>query len=319
MDYIKSFYTIPPSIQIILEPSKHKNTKYHNKHNKHIELPTYSINDIIKGKIIIHLNKNKNLEHQGIKIHIIGIIENTKDNLTSSKFYDECITLSSPSTINNELTQIDFTFQTNNTPSKQYETYYGSAVNVRYFIYSYIITNPKQIYNQSEIVIINPYSKELFIQEDNPPIKIEIGIEKLIHVVFELEKTNFYLKDVLIGKVTFVELNVPLHQMEIQIIRKENLNFNNILSSESTMMGRFVLIDGTPKKGMSVPFRYYLNGIKNLSPSVLNVDNKFSVQYYLHIEFLDYDERKFFKRVEIKMMRLNNMKREGLLLFKCNN
>ena len=70
MDYIKSFYTIPPRIQIILEPSKHKNTKYHNKHNKHIELPTYSINDIIKGKIIIHLNKNKNLEHQGIKIHI---------------------------------------------------------------------------------------------------------------------------------------------------------------------------------------------------------------------------------------------------------
>jgi hypothetical protein len=81
-------------------------------------------------------------------------------------------------------------------------------------------------------------------------------------------------------------------------------------------MTRYVVMAGTPQKGTVVPIRYYLNGIRCLTSSFVNVDNKFSVQYYLHIEFLDCEERRFFKRMEIKLMRLNNMNRKDVCLFK---
>lgn len=315
MDYIKSFYTSPPTIHIIIDASNRKTFKYPNKLNKLIEYPTFYNKDLIKGKLIIELNKNKNLEHQGIIITLIGIIENIRDSSLSSKFYDESITLTPPSKLNNEITQLDFTFPSN--AAKKYETYFGNTIRVHYYLYACIKASPKVYHTQSEIVILNPYQRVLFDQEDNPPLKLEIGIENLIHVVLEIQKSNYHLRDVIIGKVVFVDVNIKLINMEVQIIRKENVNCsNNNVNSECTVMARYVVMDGTPKKGSVVPIRYYLNGIRCLTPSFVNVDNKFSVQYYLHVEFLDCEERRFFKRMEIKLMRLNNMNRKDVCLFK---
>ena len=75
-------------------------------------------------------------------------------------------------------------------------------------------------------------------------------------------------------------------------------------------------MEGTPTNGTEIVFRYYLSGVRALTPSYVNVDNKFSVQYFVHLEFIDLEERRFFKRMEINLKRLNNMNRKDLLLFK---
>jgi vacuolar protein sorting-associated protein 26 len=106
--------------------------------------------------------------------------------------------------------------------------------------------------------------------------------------------------------------------MVIQVIRKENLNFLNTLSNETTLMSTFQLMDGTPDIGIEIPIRLYLSGIRNLTPSFINIDDKFSVQYFLSIEFEDKDERTFFKKVEIKLVRLNNMNRNEFIITKKN-
>ena len=146
----------------------------------------------------------------------------------------------------------------------------------------------------------------------------EIGVEKIIHVIFEVERSNYFLRDVIVGKVTFVEVNLPIRFMEIQIVRKENLNFASAFSSETTIMSKYQLMDGTPTNDSSIPFRYYLNGVRALTPSHVNVGNKFSVQYFLHLEFVDFEDRRFFKRMEINIKRLNNMNRKELILIKKN-
>ena len=317
MELLKSFYSYtPPTIKIIVESSTHKPFKYPDQTGKLIEYPTFFSNDTIKGKIIIELNKNKNVEHQGIKINLIGIIENIKDPSTSTKFYDDNLLLSPPDKINNEITQLDFSFPGNK--QKEYETYLGSSVKVRYYLCATIMSMPKQLCNQFEIVILKPYSREAFAKEENLPLKLEIGVEKIIHVIFEVERSNYFLRDVIVGKVTFVEVNLPIRFMEIQIVRKENLNFASAFSSETTIMSKYQLMDGTPTNDSSIPFRYYLNGVRALTPSHVNVDNKFSVQYFLHLEFVDFEDRRFFKRMEINIKRLNNMNRKELILIKKN-
>ena len=175
MELLKSFYSYtPPTIKILVESSSHKPFKYPDQTGKLIEYPTFFSNDTIKGKIIIELNKNKNVEHQGIKINLIGIIENIKDPSTSTKFYDDNLLLSPPDKINNEITQLDFSFPGNK--PKEYETYLGSAVKVRYYLCATIMSMPKQLCNQFEIVILKPYSREAFAKEEKLPLKLEIGV-----------------------------------------------------------------------------------------------------------------------------------------------
>ena len=47
----------------------------------------------------------------------------------------------------------------------------------------------------------------------------------------------------------------------------------------------------------------FMNGVTDLSPTLLTVNNKFSVKYFLHIIILDENKRKYFKQAEIKLYR----------------
>ena len=42
------------------------------------------------------------------------------------------------------------------------------------------------------------------------------------------------------------------------------------------------------------------------------------VPNFLHLEFVDFEDRRFFKRMEINIKRLNNMNRKELILIKKN-
>ena len=313
MEYFKSFYQKPPSLKINIQTSSNKPFKYPNENKQIIEYPTFYPSDNIKGNFIIELNQNKYLEHQGIKVNLIGIIENIKNPSYSTKFYDEYLTICSSDKINNEITKFDFNFPPKKKP---YETYLGVSVKVRYYICVNILSSPKNLCNQIEIAILNPLSRDLFLKEDNFPLKIEIGVEKLIHVIFEVNQVNYFLRDVVVGKVKVLECNLNIKHMVLQIIRKENLNFLNTLSNETTLMSTFQLLDGSPDVGIEIPIRLYLSGIRNLTPSFDNIDDKFSVQYFLSIEFEDIEQRTFFRKVEIKLVRLNNMNRQDFILYK---
>lgn len=54
--------------------------------------------------------------------------------------------------------------------------------------------------------------------------------------------------------------------------------------------------------GDIIPIRLYL-GAYDLTPTLQNVSNKFSVKYFLNLVLLDEDERRYFKRQEIIMWR----------------
>ena len=106
--------------------------------------------------------------------------------------------------------------------------------------------------------------------------------------------------------------------MFIQIIRKENLNFNNEFSSETIVLNTFEIMDDNTEKNSEIPIRFYLNGIKNLTPNYENIDRKIKIEYFLNIEIIDVNNNRFYKKIEIKLTRLNKMNRKDLFLFKKN-
>ena len=59
----------------------------------------------------------------------------------------------------------------------------------------------------------------------------------------------------------------------------------------------------------SIPIRLFLQAYNNLTPSFINVNNKFSVQYYLNLVLIDFDDRRYFKQMEINLVRLDKRKK----------
>lgn len=53
----------------------------------------------------------------------------------------------------------------------------------------------------------------------------------------------------------------------------------------------------------TIPVKFYLNPYE-LTPSYVNINNKFSVQYFLNLVLVDVEERRYFKQHEIHMMRM---------------
>ena len=315
MDYFLSFIkSNKPSININLNKNSHKKFKI-NVNNNNIEFPVYFLNDKISGEILIELNQNKFLEHKGIKINLIGIIQ--KQNEILNKFYDDYLNLTSNEKINNEITKINFNFLIKK--NIEYESFYGTFIKIKYFLLVTIfLENNKNLSNKKEIVILKPILIEDYKKLTNSAIKINFGVENLINVILEINKTNFFLRDIIFGRIIFVDLNVIIKTMFIQIIRKENLNFNNEFSSETIVLNTFEIMDDNTEKNSEIPIRFYLNGIKNLTPNYENIDRKIKIEYFLNIEIIDVNNNRFYKKIEIKLTRLNKMNRKDLFLFKKN-
>lgn len=315
MDYFLSFIkSNQPSININLNKNSHKKFKI-NVNNNNIEFPVYFLNDKISGEILIELNQNKFLEHKGIKINLIGIIQ--KQNEILNKFYDDYLNLTSNEKINNEITKINFNFLIKK--NIEYESFYGTFIKIKYFLLVTIfLENNKNLSNKKEIVILKPILIEDYKKLTNSAIKINFGVENLINVILEINKTNFFLRDIIFGRIIFVDLNVIIKTMFIQIIRKENLNFNNEFSSETIVLNTFEIMDDNTEKNSEIPIRFYLNGIKNLTPNYENIDRKIKIEYFLNIEIIDVNHNRFYKKIEIKLTRLNKMNRKDLFLFKKN-
>jgi len=54
-------------------------------------------------------------------------------------------------------------------------------------------------------------------------LTLEVGIEDCLHIYFEFTKSILHLKDCVIGKIEFHEVNVKLKSMQINIIKIEKI------------------------------------------------------------------------------------------------
>jgi len=276
-----------------VEGRKMYNTK--DKHGKHMKIPIFTDGEDVTGSVTVGMAGIKKFDHQGIRIELVGQIEIMGESGKANEYLNLQRQLEPPGTLN-EGKNFDFAF---NKVEKQYETYYGTSVKVRYFLKLTISRQyAGKISKELEFASLNP-GREL---EATQGIKMEVGIEECLHIEFEYNKNKFHLRECLFGKVNFLLVRIKLKYMELAIIKKEIVGTGTNSSADPETIAKFEVMDGCPVRGETIPIRLYLNAF-DMTPTYVNVNNRFSVRYYINLILVDEEDRRYFKQQEITLWR----------------
>jgi len=260
------------------------------------ELYLFTGNDDVSGFVYVDLPKGKKLEHTGVKIELIGLIEYLYDRGNPYEFGSMVRELEGPGDISQDKS---YPFDFGRVEILQHETYSGNNVRLRYFLRAKATRQySSNIQKVLDLAVQNVSSEP----EINNSIKMEVGIEDCLHIEFEYNKSKYHLQDVVIGKIYFLLVRIKIKHMEIVIIKRESTGAGPNTYNESENVSKFEIMDGAPVRGESIPIRLFLSPYE-LTPTYKNVHNKFSVKYYLNLVLVDEEDRRYFKQQEIHMWR----------------
>jgi vacuolar protein sorting-associated protein 26 len=245
--------------------------------------------DDVKGKIKIEMLKGKSkVDHLGIRVELIGVIENLFDKNQTTNFINLGQELEPPGVLTDSC---EYTFSFNRV-EKKFESYNGIIVRLRYFVNVVINRNYNRITKEEEFIVYNPIEETSFVDK---PIKMEVGIEDCLHIEFEFSRAVYTLKDCILGKVFFNLVRIKIKHMELNIIRKETFGTGEKAVTESENLTKFEIMDGAPVKGECIPVRFYLASVE-LTPTYESINKRFSVRYYINLVLVDEEDRRYFKQ-----------------------
>lgn len=250
----------------------------------------------VSGSGIVSVRPGKKLDHQGIKVELIGQVDMLNDKSSSYDFFSITKDLEPPGAMF-DTKQYKWKF---GAVDKQNETYCGTNVRLRYFVRLVVARNyAANVSKELDLVVQNMYAPP----EINNTIKMEVGIEDCLHIEFEYDKSQYHMKDVVVGKVYFLLVRIKIKHMELNIVRRETAGSTGTnQQTDNEMLTKFEIMDGAPVKDQCIPVRLYLTGFE-LTPTYKNVQNKFSVKYFLNLVLVDEEDRRYFKQQEMFIYR----------------
>lgn len=258
-------------------------------------MPIYYDGEGIAGQATVRVRDGKRLVHDGIKVEFVGSIELFYDRGHHQEFLSLSQELAAPGELRQAQT-FDFHFKN---VEKQYESYSGINVKLRYFVRVTISRRLADVVKEKELWV---HSFRM-PPDINNSIKMEVGIEDCLHIEFEYNKSKYHLKDVIVGKIYFLLVRIKIKHMELSIIRRETTGAAPNQYNESETITKFEIMDGAPVRGETIPIRLFLGGF-DLTPTFRDVNKKFSTRYYLNLVLIDEENRRYFKQQEITIFRI---------------
>jgi len=251
--------------------------------------------ETVSGKVNVTLHRRTaRLEHHGIKIEFVGQIELYYDRGNHHEFLSLVKELARPGELTQN-TSFDFEFSQ---VEKPFECYTGANVRLRYFLRVTVVRRLTDMTKELDLAVHTLAT----YPEMNNPIKMEVGIEECLHIEFEYNKSKYHLKDVIVGKIYFLLVRIKIKHMEIAIIKRETTGSGPNTFHENETIAKYEIMDGAPVRGESIPIRVFLAGY-DLTPTMRDINKKFSVRYYLNLVLVDEEERRYFKQQEITLWR----------------
>ncbi|KAJ5183615.1 hypothetical protein N7492_001231 [Penicillium capsulatum] len=289
------FFSTPVDIDVVLDDLDTRQTvDVKLDKGRRERVPLYMDGESVKGAVTIRPKDGKRLEHTGIKVQFIGTIEMFYDRGNHYEFLSLVQELAAPGELLHPQT---FPFNFKNV-EKQYESYNGINVKLRYFVRVTVSRRMADVIREKDLWV---YSYRM-PPETNSPIKMDVGIEDCLHIEFEYSKSKYHLKDVIVGRIYFLLVRLKIKHMELSIIRRETTGSPPNQYNESETLVRFEIMDGSPSRGETIPIRLFLGGF-DLTPTFRDVNKKYSTRYYLSLVLIDEDARRYFKQSEIALFR----------------
>ncbi|KAJ3111974.1 hypothetical protein HK100_002490, partial [Physocladia obscura] len=142
---------------------------------KRMRMPLYYDGEPVAGKVLIRVKDAKKMDHQGIKIEFVGCIGAHTEFLSLSQDLTAAGELRASATYDFEFKHVE----------KQFESYYGINVKLRYFCRVTISRRISDITKERDVWV---YSYRA-APDVNNSIKMEVGIEDALHIEFEYNKS----------------------------------------------------------------------------------------------------------------------------------
>lgn len=257
------------------------------------ELVIFQGDESIKGEVTV-IPKGKKLEHIGIKMELIGQIEMMFDRGEETEFTSLVRELDMPGMLYEPKT---YAFDFSNV-AKPHESYRGKSVRLRYFLRA-TVSKPYGVSSKEQDFWVQHVQEEPTV---NPSIKMEVGIDQCLHLEFEYQKSKFFPGEPVVGKVFFLLVRIKIKYMELAILRKETVGVGDQARSDDKNLFKHEIMDGCAVRGEAIPVRLFLSD-PNLTPTYDNVNNQFSVRYFLNLVLVDQEDRRYFKQQEINIWR----------------
>jgi vacuolar protein sorting-associated protein 26 len=243
-------FSTPVDIDIVLEDADDRAmVDVKTDKNRREKVPLYMDGESVKGAITVRPKDGKRLEHTGIKVQFIGTIgvfessfpvgEYTKlgrvemffDRGNHYEFLSLGQELAAPGELQHPQT-FEFNFKN---VEKQYESYNGINVRLRYFLRVTVARRMQDVTREKDIWVYSYRTSP----ETNASIKMDVGIEDCLHIEFEYSKSKYHLKDVIVGRIYFLLVRLKIKHMELSIIRRETTGAPPNQYNESETLVRF--------------------------------------------------------------------------------
>ncbi|CAA0813051.1 Vacuolar protein sorting-associated protein 26A [Striga hermonthica] len=297
MNFIIGAFKPACNISVVFTDGKsRKQVPLKKENGQTVMVPLFQSQESVSGKISVEPVSGKKVEHNGIKVELLGQIEMYFDKGNFYDFTSLVRELDVPGEIYERKTY-PFEFSTVEMP---YETYNGVNVRLRYVLKVTISRGYAGSITEYQDFVVRNFSPPPSI---NNSIKMEVGIEDCLHIEFEYNKSKYHLKDVIIGKIYFLLVRIKIKNMDLEIRRRESTGSGPNTHVETETLAKFELMDGAPVRGESIPIRLFLSPYE-LTPTYRNTNNKFSVKYFLNLVLVDEEDRRYFKQQEITIYRL---------------
>ncbi|CAK0841058.1 unnamed protein product [Prorocentrum cordatum] len=181
------------TVDITYDAEQNRKTAPLGKDKKGERAYIYTDGEDVTGSAVVSVRPGKKMEHQGIKVELVGQVDMLYDKASSYDFFTITKDLEPPGNLY-ESKQYSWKF---GAVDKQNETYSGINVRLRYFVRITVIRNyASNITKEIDMVVQNLYPQP----ELNNTLKMEVGIEDCLHIEFEYDKAKYHLKDVVVGK-----------------------------------------------------------------------------------------------------------------------
>ncbi|GME72411.1 unnamed protein product [[Candida] boidinii] len=308
------FFKSPLDIELRLDgEDSRENVEVKNLKGRKEKLLLYKDGESVKGQVTIRTRDNKRVEHNGIKITLLGTIETNNDGIQADDFLSLGNELANPGELKHPET---FQFEFRNV-EKQYESYRGINVRLRYYLKVTVSRKSADIIREKEIWVYQYRNSAIAniptaVSENNSnasnavvptsSVKMDVGIEDCLHIEFEYSKNRYSLRDVIVGRIYFLLVRLKIKHMELSLIRKETCGSPPHQLSDNETLVRFEIMDGAPVRGETIPIRLFLGGF-DLTPTYKDVNKKFSTRTFLSLALIDEDARRYFKQSEIILYR----------------
>ncbi|KAK4384815.1 Vacuolar protein sorting-associated protein 26B [Sesamum angolense] len=247
-----------------------------------IVVPLFQSQENITGKISVEPISGKKVEHNGIKVELLGQIEMYFD---KGNFYD----------FTSLVRELDV-------PG---EFMKGKHFHLNFQLWK-CLTRHTMGY-VLKVTITRGYAgsiteyQDFVVRNFSPPPSINNSIK-----VWKSELRIAFissLNTIKASKIYFLLVRIKIKNMDLEIRRRESTGSGPNTHVETETLAKFELMDGAPVRGESIPIRLFLSPYE-LTPTYRNINNKFSVKYYLNLVLVDEEDRRYFKQQEITMYRL---------------